>query len=575
MRKQLLSGIIRTLVIALVVAFLLVFTIIDNMYQDTAKKELIGLLGMFSAAYEVGEDPGAYVEENIGQMEAIDARDVRLTLIAEDGTVLADSMADTEGVENHLARPEVTKALTGELGFHTRRSTTTGENYMYVATHREGVVFRAALNLANVYMVRLWILLSCVAGLGVGLVAAYLISRKLAEKMADPVDDLILAATNMSGGNLYYRVEPGTGELGTLGEAFNQMADALVSVIYQQNEKQAELDAILESMEDGVVAVDGEGKLLLFNTHAPKLLYSDGLSLGQELNGSETALAVKGLLEDAMAGMGGTTTITVPVLPQMILDVTTTPLVLEEKVMGAVSVIHDMTHLMKLETMRTDFVSNVTHELKTPLTSIRGYVELLKSGDRDEATKQGFYDIIDIEAERLHALIEDLLQLSEIENGKDDPRLMVASMDNQVADLSDRFYNQTKNRNISFTMDVQEGMTLPMNPIRLRQLLTNLVDNAIKYNVEGGQVVLRAYTEGDVAILQVRDTGIGVPPDRVERIFERFYRVDKGRSRSMGGTGLGLSIVKHIVQMYGGEITVDSVEEKGTTFTIRIPLVRE
>ncbi len=227
--------------------------------------------------------------------------------------------------------------------------------------------------------------------------------------------------------------------------------------------------------------------------------------------------------------------------------------------------------MRELERVRSTFVANVTHELKTPLTSIKGYVELLKNEERDKKTRRSFYEIIDIEAERLHALIEDILELSVLENNKADPRLQICDLAALGRQIQDRFRPQAEKAGVTLTVLIPKRLHLRGIPSRFKQLISNLVDNAIKYNKPGGSVLLRAFRESGHVVIRVSDTGIGIPEEHLSHIFERFYRVDKGRSREMGGTGLGLSIVKHVVQLHGGAISVDSAPGQGTQFTVRLP----
>ena len=573
MRKKMLRGTITTVIIALIAAFALVFPLIDGIYQGAVENELTGVLAMMSASYEADDDPARYVEQNAEQLSAMEGKEIRLTLIdCATGRVLADSAGLTP-LDDHSQRPEVAAAMEGKVGVSTRRSATTGKNYYYVAVQRNGIIFRAAQNLDKVYAIRGSILLSCLVGLVAGVVAAALLSRRQAKRMLRPVDELIYAATSMESGNLYIRVTPGEDEIGVLGAAFNDMASSLVATLYKLNEKRSQLGGVLQSIQDGVVAVDEDGRVLIFNDKVGELLGLDDVTAGAPLSGSTGALHLAALLrqtaENQEAAEG---TISLATTPERILEVHTACLTVEEKPMGAVAVIRDVTHLRKLEQMRSEFVSNVTHELKTPLTSIRGYVELLKSGERDQETRENFYEIIDIEAERLHALIEDLLQLSEIENGKDDPRNLLANVEETLSDLERIFRGKLQEQGVTLTLEAEPGLVLPMNPIRLRQLFTNLIDNAIKYNVPGGSVSVTARRDRNRCVIRVADSGIGIPQEAQERIFERFYRVDKGRSRAMGGTGLGLAIVKHIVLSYGGEIQVTSTEGEGTVFTITLPI---
>lgn len=229
-------------------------------------------------------------------------------------------------------------------------------------------------------------------------------------------------------------------------------------------------------------------------------------------------------------------------------------------------------NLRKLERIRSEFVANVSHELKTPLTSIRGYVELLQSSPRDEATRSRFYQIIDIEAERLHGLIDDLLDLSEIENIKGpEQRVKACDVGAVLAEVASRLQPVAAKGQIHLQIPTVRGVTVSAHPERLRQLFSNLIDNAIKYNRPGGWVKVEAQQEPQQVVIRVQDNGIGIEPEHQERIFERFYRVDKSRSRKLGGTGLGLSIVKHIVHLYGGEIQLTSQPGEGTTFQVRLP----
>ena len=223
--------------------------------------------------------------------------------------------------------------------------------------------------------------------------------------------------------------------------------------------------------------------------------------------------------------------------------------------------------------MRREFVANVTHELKTPLTSIRGYVELLQDEKRDAQTRAKFYEIIGIEADRLQRLIDDLLELSRIENSlQKAPETKRTDVSKIALETLEHLSPMARERQVTFSSELTPELTIRADPDRMVQLFTNLIQNAVKYNRPGGSVLVATQAVRGMAVIRVEDTGLGIPQESLPRIFERFYRVDKGRSRELGGTGLGLSIVKHIVQLYGGDISVDSVVEKGTVFQVRFPL---
>ncbi|MBE5781199.1 MAG: cell wall metabolism sensor histidine kinase WalK [Clostridiales bacterium] len=570
MRRQLLRGSVFTVIIALLTAFILVFTLFDGMYVSMAKSEITNVLSLLSASYREGEDPSAYLRDSHKALTGNTPGSYRLTIIdAATGTVLAETEPGAAAMD-HSTRPEVQSAIQSGMGESTRRSDTTGMEYLYIALKADGLIFRGAKPLYEVYAIRTTLMLMCIVGLMAGIVAALLRSRHWANKVVKPVEELTRAAAELKEGGGFARVSPGPDEIGVLGEAFNDMAAAQATAMYRLKEKQTQLSGVLYSILDGVIAVDERGRVLFFNDHALDLPGFEGILLNVPLHGTAPLNELHNLLMDTIRkGEAAKTTLSLKG-GEVEAEVHTTCLNIEEKPMGAVAVVRDVTTLRKLEQMRKEFVSNVTHELKTPLTSIRGYVELLKTGERDAPTRQSFYDIIDIESERLHALIEDLLQLSEIENGRDDPRTMVAPLTQALMDMERRFRH--RGESIEFTIQREDGILLQMNPVRLLQLLTNLIDNAFKYNTPNGSVAIRAKKDGEHCILTVADTGIGIPKAEQERIFERFYRVDKGRSRAMGGTGLGLAIVKHIVLSVGGTIEVASVPGEGTTFTLTLPL---
>lgn len=264
-------------------------------------------------------------------------------------------------------------------------------------------------------------------------------------------------------------------------------------------------------------------------------------------------------------------------LPEpLIFKVSVTPLYPrnnKDTVAGVIVALQDVTNIIKLEKMRTEFVSNVTHELKTPLTSIRGFVETLRAGAiNDKEVAEQFLDIIDIEADRLSTLINDILQLSEIESMKEDVNLNDYHLRTLFLDILPVLEKAAEQKNVIIHENIDDTIYVRVNPNRIKQLLMNLVDNAIKYNKDNGQIWVDAYRENETLILKVKDNGIGIPTEHHKRIFERFYRVDKGRSRNLGGTGLGLSIIKHIVNLYNGNIKMTSNPGEGTEFIISMPL---
>lgn len=240
---------------------------------------------------------------------------------------------------------------------------------------------------------------------------------------------------------------------------------------------------------------------------------------------------------------------------------------------GSIVIIQDISAKNKAERIQSEFVSNVTHELKTPLTSIKGFIETLKNGAvKDPEIANKFLEIIDSEAGRLHMLINDILQLSQIENLKKDANVRRNSLNSIVSEVISILSGQARKKGITISRNIEKNLYIIANRDRLKQMLINLIDNAIKYNVEEGIIEISARKDEKNIFISIRDTGIGIDVKHIDRIFDRFYRVDKGRSRGMGGTGLGLSIVKHIVDLYGGNIDVRSVLGEGTEFVITLPV---
>jgi two-component system phosphate regulon sensor histidine kinase PhoR len=331
-------------------------------------------------------------------------------------------------------------------------------------------------------------------------------------------------------------------------------------------------------MTNGVVAVDNQFRIILINTVSCEMF---GIKKGPGIIGMNIIELVRNnqinsLLEESMdKNMPLLTEIVMGPPDDKILRVYTSPIKSNNPKQlnaGGIATIHDVTNLKKLEQIRTEFVSNVTHELKTPLTSIRGFIETLKNGaieDKNVAVK--FLDIIDIESERLSSLINDILQLSEIEAKISDSDISSHDINDTLKEIYNMLEGVADKKGIKLDFEIEGNIFINANKNRIKQMLINLIDNAIKYNSENGTVNVKVFkAEGKVTFI-VRDSGIGIDEEHIPRIFERFYRVDKGRSRNMGGTGLGLSIVKHIVNLYNGNIKLISTPGSGTEFTIQLP----
>ena len=368
------------------------------------------------------------------------------------------------------------------------------------------------------------------------------------------------------------------GELGELSKNFNYMIQIMDSTIEEVEYKHLQLTSIVKSISHGILAIDIKGNILLINDIAKEMLKCD---LKTNVEGSNFKFIVtdKKILEIFHKYVGSTQNevIELDLRDNLVYRIKIDPVYLQDSkhaIIGSIINIEDITDLVKLENMRRDFVANVSHELKTPLTSITGFVETLKINDEiDKATRNHFLDIIEKESNRLKGLIEDILMLSSIENGQDLSYEQVKLFDifKEVCEIT-QYIASSKNIEVSYDFEDEEVHILGIRD-NIKQIFLNLVDNGIKYTPENGRIQVIQYYDKDKQniILEFKDNGIGIPKESLNRIFERFYRVDKARSRDIGGTGLGLAITKHMVKSLGGNIEVNSILGVGSDFIVTIP----
>ncbi len=358
-------------------------------------------------------------------------------------------------------------------------------------------------------------------------------------------------------------------ELGAVSFVLKSLSMDVSGAVDEVAMHRARLYAILQNMDQGVIALNDEGEIFVVNDRAKTLLGFASLKKGDHLQGNTALMHLRAMIQALQPGEHQEKELKVFADENRLLQVYIAALP-QRAAGGTLIVLSDITRMRKLETMRSSFVGNVTHELKTPLTSIASYVELLQRGMDDEGKRKQAYDVIAIETERLQTLINDTLILSEIEvmpEELDEDTYDVISVFDEVCVGMESLAEKYK---IDIVREMPSELFVNGNPLRMKQLLQNLLENAIKYNKPNGTVTVKMRRDAQWFFLQVSDTGIGIAEEHQERLFERFYRVDEGRSREHGGTGLGLSIVKHIVTLYGGEITCESQEGLGTTFFVRL-----
>jgi two-component system phosphate regulon sensor histidine kinase PhoR len=508
----------------------------------------------------------------------------RVTFIDGTGTVIGDSevaIADLDHVENHRERPEVAAALAGSAQSSTRFSATIQKRLMYAAIPMalpgggRGVA-RLAVPLdaveASVGAVRhiMWgaLLVALIVALVASTAAAQVLSRAL-HRMTD-------VARRMAGGDLSVRLRStGQDELAELGRALDMMATNLAGTMSALRGERDLLGLILESMREGVLVLDHDGRMLLVN---PALRATLGIPPDAEGRAALELVRnaeLPSILERARAAsapISGEIETIGPRPRRMLVHAAPLPLV-DGKHQGLLAVFVDVTETRRLETLRKDFVANVSHELRTPITAVRSAVDTLRlTLAGDPAASERFVDIIDRNAQRLGSLVEDLLDLSRIESKDYRPEAKPVPLRN----VSDQALTLLRARIEEKKLDVGNEIGAELPPARadrraVEQVFTNLLDNAVKYCPAGARVRLRAEQVDRGLRIEISDTGPGIEPRHLPRLFERFYRVDSGRSRDMGGTGLGLSIVKHLVETMGGAIGVDSTPGRGSTFWFTLP----
>jgi two-component system phosphate regulon sensor histidine kinase PhoR len=515
----------------------------------------------------------------------------RVTLIAPDGRVLGESErgpADLAALENHADRPEVRTARAGRQGRDLRRSSTIDAPLLYVAVPvradgRIVGILRLALPLSAVTASYATLHQVMLAGGAVTLLVALGIGIFVAGRVTRPVVEMQSIARQMSEGSFLVRAPTrSTDEIGTLGRSLNVMAGRLREKIGDLEQEQAKVTAILDAMVEGVIAVDGQEHILLMNERA-RMMFALSSARGEGKPFLEV-IRNADLHEIFRAVHGGVE----PVALRREITLTSPPRILGVNAVrlatggdrpgagsGVVMVLHDVTALRQLERVRTEFVANVSHELRTPLTAIQGYLETLLSGALEERENaRRFLEIVLRHSERLGRLLNDLTDLSNIELGKVTLRREPVRVDDVVASVVGIIAPRAARSRVTVTAEVPPDLPeVSADRDRLAQVLINLVDNAVKYTPEGGSVTVTARRSDKLGIeVAVADTGIGIPPAELPRITERFYRVDKARSRELGGTGLGLAIVKHLVMAHGGELGIESEQERGTTVRFTLPI---
>lgn len=483
----------------------------------------------------------------------------RITYIGQDGTVLFDNEADPATMENHLGREEVVAAKQSGTGTAIRESYTMSEMTVYCArvigygciVRVAGTMDTVAARIAGMWWeVLLVVIIAAMVSLGVAAIVARVVVK--------PINSIDLKNPDI--GESYSEIAP-------LLHRISEQNHEIDQQIAELTRSRKEFSLITENMSEGFIIIDSRTEVLSYNTAALKILGSDFTGSSRSVLVLNRSEAFRSAVEDALAGKRSETDLT---LSEKIYQVIATPAFTGSSVTGAVMIILDITEKEAREELRREFTSNVSHELKTPLTTIYGISDMLVGGIVKPEDIPGFAKNIRDEAGRMITLIQDILKLSQLdENTFSDQRERV-DLYELAQSAAERLRPQADEKHVTISVTGERSEFTGIATV-LEEMIYNLLDNAVKYNKQGGRADVDVRSSGDDIVVTVSDTGIGVPADSIDRIFERFYRADKSHSRKIGGTGLGLSIVKHGVSLHGGSITVKSSEDSGTTFTMALP----
>ena len=579
---------ILSYVFVILVSFGFIAFFLDKNLEENSIRNIQSSLITQANLIESQITPQALRQEDAPYLESLvktlsSKTSCRITIISDKGTVLADSEKLQEEIplmENHLYRPEVKTALTGSIGIDTRYSSTLKIDMLYIALpikDKSGIpgILRLSIPLESVQKTLFAIRKIVFIGLLFALIFAFILGSIVASRTIQPINRMIQISRRFSKGDFSRRImQISRDEIGELAVTLNKMAQGLEDKIKEVKTQNQKLAAIFNSMIEGIIVVDKKSYIISINPTIEKIFNVtrkevEGKAFLEAIRNNDVHEVLTNVLNKGRP-LSAEISLILPV--RKTFEINATPIFDNNVVSGCLVVIHDITEIRRLETVRSDFVANVSHELKTPLTSIKGFVETLLEGALDDKeNNRNFLKIVQDHAERLDSLVDDLLSLSHLESKEITLMKTSFNLKEQVENVISGFRSQLKKKDIEIKNELPAGISVTADKSRLEQVLINLIDNAAKFNKEKGFV--RIFSEdinGKVKII-IEDSGIGIPEKDILRIFERFYRVDKARSRELGGTGLGLSIVKHIIELHNGSVGVESTEGLGSKFWFILP----
>ena len=499
--------------------------------------------------------------------QAARAGGARVTVIDAAGKVLADSEADSETMENHAARPEFATALRGQVGTSTRWSRTLGVEFLYVAVPIPGGAVRMAYPLSSIREANRRVTLDLLKASAVAVLVAMVLVLIATQSIGRRLIRITEFAERVAAGDLSARIQEGSGdEIAQVASALDKTARKLEDGFRAVENSRQTLETLLNSMQEAVIAVAQDGRVLWANQRMERLL-SSGVRLGEPLVQSARDPEILNAVQDVLERRDIAHARAAKIFSGRVFDLTAAPM----PGGGVVAVLHDQTEIDRVEKTRRDFIANVSHELRTPLTSIQGYAEMLLDSNGIPESSREFAEIIRKNAVRMGRLTEDLLVLARVESGEQNFHFQITTPAELLDEAAQTFQELAASRGIELSVMSTAVSPVSVDRDAIHQVFSNLIDNALKYGDTGRRILLGACETEDGVQFYVRDFGTGIPSEHLPRLFERFYRVDKARSRESGGTGLGLAIAKHVVRAHGGTIKAESELNHGSTFYFILP----
>lgn len=498
----------------------------------------------------------------VDYLKSLTADDYRVTLIDSDGSVEFDSAADSAQMENHLERKEIKDALKNGEGQATRYSSTLMERQLYSAKRlSDGRVLRLSCSQYTWWTLFVGMLEPVVAVFFAAVGLSLFLAFRLSKRIVEPLNKMDFDGENSPEG--YYE------ELSPLVSRIESQKEELKYKEAELKRRKDEFNAATKKMTEGLVLLNEKGKILSINDSASKLLSISSYCVGKDILLLNNSFEMQELIGKAKEGRH--CELIVP-LDDADYEVTASPVMTDGKVTAIALLIVDITEREKAEQMRREFTANVSHELKTPLQTISGCAELMQNGLIKPEDVEKFGERIYSESKRMITLVEDIIGLSRLDDGTVDTNKEPVNVKETVSTVIDILKDSAQRKNVTVSLS---GDDVTINTVKrlLSEVVYNLCDNAVKYNKDGGRVDITIKEQPDFVSVTVADTGIGIPGSAINRVFERFYRVDKSHSKEVGGTGLGLSIVKHAVKLLGGDVSLESEENKGTSVTVTLPKI--